>query len=174
MRKKRHRSVPGTVTTTRTRLAPLWEQHSALSAPPIPQLKAILLQVSGFMIEFATLLRRHTKYHHHHQVLAWRMTRLTEDLNKILAYTLRESPSCITAFYASAKPIHRGQQHPRRPRDLVHHALWSDQDPDARHSTQYWPPALEMAIPHMEAHAWETAPYRPPAQPPQNLHHDIS
>ncbi|KIL59136.1 hypothetical protein M378DRAFT_15008, partial [Amanita muscaria Koide BX008] len=119
MRRKRHKkSVPGAITTLRPMLAPHRGQHPALSTPPIPLLRATLVLVSGFMIEFTTVLRQHTK-HLHRQALAWRMTRLTEDLNKILALTLQESPSRITAFYTTAKPFRREQQLPRRPRAPV-------------------------------------------------------
>ncbi|KAM6499516.1 hypothetical protein JOM56_005024 [Amanita muscaria] len=106
MQRKRHKkSVPGVTTTVRPMLAPHREQHPALSTPPIPVLRVTL--VLG--------LRQHTK-NLHRQVLAWRMTRLTEDLNKILAATLQDSPSCITTFYTTAKPLCREQHLPRRPR----------------------------------------------------------
>ncbi|KAM6489199.1 hypothetical protein JOM56_015369 [Amanita muscaria] len=114
-RKRRKKSAPGVTTTVRPTLAPHGEQHPALSTPPIPVLRATLVLVSGFMIEFSATLRQHTK-NLHRQVLAWRMTRLTQDLNKILAATLQDSPSCITAFYTTAKPLCREQHLPRRPR----------------------------------------------------------
>ncbi|KIL56666.1 hypothetical protein M378DRAFT_16894 [Amanita muscaria Koide BX008] len=119
MRRKRHKkSVPGATTTLCPMLAPHRGQHPALSTPPIPLLQATLVLVSGFMIEFTTVLRQHTK-HLHRQVLAWRMTQLTEDLNKILVLTLQESPSGIITSYTTAKPICREQQLPRRPRAPV-------------------------------------------------------
>ncbi|KAM6498945.1 hypothetical protein JOM56_006893 [Amanita muscaria] len=114
-RKRRKKSAPGITTTVRPTLAPHREQHPALSTPPIPVLRATLVLVSGFMIEFSATLRQHTK-NLHRQVLAWRMTRLTKDLNKILAATLQDSPSCITAFYTTAKPLCREPHLPRRPR----------------------------------------------------------
>ncbi|KAM6491907.1 hypothetical protein JOM56_012545, partial [Amanita muscaria] len=98
--KRRKKSALGVTTTVRPMLAPHREQHPALSTPPIP---------------FSATLRQHTK-NLHRQVLAWRMTRLTEDLNKILAATLQDSPSCITAFYTTAKPLCREPHLPRRPR----------------------------------------------------------
>ncbi|KAM6489031.1 hypothetical protein JOM56_015521, partial [Amanita muscaria] len=116
MRRKRHKkSAPGVTTTVCPMLAPHREQHPALSTPPIPVLRTTLVLVSGFMIEFSATLRQHTK-NLHCQVLAWRMTRLTEDLNKILAATLQDSPSCITAFYTTAKPLCREPHLPWRPR----------------------------------------------------------
>ncbi|KIL68757.1 hypothetical protein M378DRAFT_8215 [Amanita muscaria Koide BX008] len=83
---------------------------------PLP--KVMIAPVIGFMMEFGETLKRHSQLHHR-QVLAWRMIRLTKDLNKILALTMQESPSRMTASYTTAKPLRREPQHPRRPRAPV-------------------------------------------------------
>ncbi|KAM6494584.1 hypothetical protein JOM56_009207, partial [Amanita muscaria] len=115
MRRKRRKLAPSAPNLL-SKSAPRQERHPA-SAPPMPPPKIMLAPIVGFMMEFGKTLKRHSQLHHRH-ILAWRMIRLTKDLNKVLLQALQESPSCITASYANATPlpVARELHHPRRPR----------------------------------------------------------
>ncbi|KIL58824.1 hypothetical protein M378DRAFT_15228 [Amanita muscaria Koide BX008] len=111
----------------------------------------MLTHIVGFMLEFAETLKRHSKLHHR-QIFAWRMIQLTEDLNKVLSHTLRESPSWITASYANATPLTmlRELYHPQLPR--VPLGPWSAPGPIAKSEPSRPPRTMHLGPPKTPAH----------------------
>ncbi|KIL54666.1 hypothetical protein M378DRAFT_18675 [Amanita muscaria Koide BX008] len=131
MQRKRRKPAPGSPPLF-SGSAPHQNRHPA-SAPPMPPPEIMRSPFIGFMKEFGETLKRHSQLLHR-QVLAWRMIRLTEDLNKILSHALRESPSWITASYANAAPLtmHRELYHPKLPRVLQPTILLMSELPPSR------------------------------------------